>query len=98
MYGTRDAPAAWQKMLGRVMRSIGFSACKSVPCMHIHAEKSLRVVIHVDDFLISGEAPELEWAEAELAKVFTLKNWKWPEMLKRDQVPEPNNPVDAGRT
>ena len=32
------------------------------------------MVIHVDDFLMSGQAPELEWAEAELSKSFSLKS------------------------
>ena len=73
MYGTRDAPAAWQKMLGSVMQRLGFVACKSVPCLYVHEAKGIRAVVHVDDFLLSGEAPELAWLEKELKKVFTIK-------------------------
>ena len=74
MYGTRDAPAAWQKMLGHVMTQLGFKACKTIPCVYVHAKKSIRTVVHVDDFLVSGEAPELEWLELELTKHFSIKS------------------------
>ena len=73
MYGTRDAPAAWQKMLGSVMRKLGFKACRSVPCVYVNEEKDLRVIVHVDDFLASGQAPELAWFEAGLKKAFSIK-------------------------
>ena len=34
----------------------------------------MRAVVRVDDFLVSGQAPELEWFEAELRRVFTFKS------------------------
>ena len=56
------------------MRRIGFVASKSVPCLYVHAAKGVRAVVHVDDFLVSGESPELAWLEAELQKVFSIKS------------------------
>ena len=73
MYGTRDAPAAWQQMLGIVMQRLGFVAYKSVPCLYVHEAMDLRAVVHVDDFLVSGEAPELAWLEKEFKKAFNIK-------------------------
>ena len=48
-------------------------SCKSVPCFYINAARNIRAVVHVDDFLVSGEAPELAWLERELQKAFTIK-------------------------
>ena len=43
------------------------------PCVFLHKEKELRVVTHVDDFLVAGEQAHLEWFKHELAQHFELK-------------------------
>ena len=54
LYGTRDAPAIWQKIMARVMRELVFKPCTSAACVYWHGEKDVQVVAHVDDLLIIG--------------------------------------------
>ena len=58
MYGTRDAPAVWQRLVRRVMLELGFEASRTSACVYAHRTRGLRVVAHVDDFLVTG--PKVE--------------------------------------
>ena len=59
MYGTRDAPAVWQKLVRKVTFELGFIALRTSACVYVHRSRGLRVVAHVDDFLVTGPKPEL---------------------------------------
>ena len=59
MYGTRDAPAVWQRLVKKVMTDLGFVASRTSACVYVHRARGLRVVAHVDDFLVTGPKPEL---------------------------------------
>ena len=59
MYGTRDAPALWQRLVRRVMGDLGFRASRTAACVYVHPTRHLRVVAHVDDFLVTGPKAEL---------------------------------------
>ena len=75
MYGTRDAPAVWQRLVRRIMTKLGFRASKTMACVYAHARKHLKVVAHADDFLVTG--PEKLW------KNFApncCENMKWMEI------------------
>ena len=61
MYGTRDAPQAFQNFLKHLLEDLGFCSCKSTPCVYVHDKFGLKIVAHVDDFLCSGEREDLEW-------------------------------------
>ena len=41
--------------------------------MFAHSVRDLRVVAHVDDFLVSGEYQDLAWFRDEMAKKYELK-------------------------
>jgi len=73
MYGTRSAPQVWQKLVSSVMSKLGFVACRVSPCVFYHKERDLRVVTHVDDFLVGGEKGELKWFQKEIKKEFDIK-------------------------
>ena len=62
----------WQKVVKKTMLQMDFHACITTPCMYHHASKDLFVVVHVDDFLCSGEPRELHWLTSELEKQFEL--------------------------
>ena len=55
LYGTRDAPLAWQTVVKKDMKELGFEECKVTNGVFTHAVRDLRTVAHVDDFLLSGE-------------------------------------------
>ena len=41
--------------------------------VYIHRHRDLRVITHVDDFLVAGEAHHLRWFKDELSKKYELK-------------------------
>ena len=74
MYGTRAAPQVWQATVKKVMRKLGFEACRVMPGVFYHQDRDLRIVTHVDDFLGAGCEENLRWFKKELAKEFELKS------------------------
>ena len=60
LYGTRDAPVAWQRVVKSDMARLGFEECRRTLGVCIHRVRDLRVVTHVDDSLVSGEFQHLE--------------------------------------
>ena len=73
LYGTRDAPVAWQRVVKSDMARLGFEECRMTTGVYIHRDRDMRVVTHVDDFLVAGEIQHLEWFRDELAKTYELK-------------------------
>jgi len=72
MYGTRGAPHVWQKMVKRVMTSLGFVMNPIHPCVYHHPKRDIFVVTHVDDFLCSGDREDLRWLTKEVSKEFEI--------------------------
>ena len=73
LYGTRDAPVAWQKVVKDAMSQLGFTECKVTSGVYYHPERDLRVVTHVDVFLVAGEVHHLVWLRKELERTYELK-------------------------
>ena len=73
MYGTRDAPAIWQKEVRRTMGALQFRCSKYNSCVHAHIERDILVNVHVDDFLCLASRTNLEWFYQQLSKEYLLK-------------------------
>jgi hypothetical protein len=73
LYGTRDAPLAWLTVVKSDMKEMGFNECKVTNGVFTHPERDLRVVVHVDDFLLSGDDHQLQWFRDHLTKKYELK-------------------------
>jgi hypothetical protein len=73
LYGTRDAPLAWLTVVKSDMREMGFHECKVTNGVFTHPERGLRTVVHVDDFLLSGDGHQLQWFRDQLEKKYELK-------------------------
>ena len=73
LYGTRDAPLAWLTVVKSDMKEMGFHECKVTNGVFTHPERGLRTVVHVDDFLLSGEGHQLQWFRDHLTKKYELK-------------------------
>ena len=43
-------------------------------CVYMHGKQNIRAVVHVNYFLVTGEAPELEWLEIESKQVLSIKS------------------------
>ena len=74
MYGTRDAPAVWQKVVKEAMLSLGFVCSSSNPSVFRHERRDILVVTHVDDFLCCAQRDDLDWLWKSLSKRYTLKS------------------------
>ena len=72
MYGTRDAPAAWQEEVERTMTELGFRRCVSTPCLYAHPDTGVYVVAHVDDMMCVGDKEALQKFKADLEKKYKL--------------------------
>ena len=72
MYGTRDAPAVWQKLVRRTLVALGFCPSTTCACVYVHHERRIRIVAHVDDFLCTGPKVELLKLRDQLQKDFEV--------------------------
>ena len=73
LYGTRDAAKGWQDRLSEHLVSIGFRRGKAYPSVFVHVGRKIRLLVHGDDYMLSGFEEDLTWFESELAKVFDIK-------------------------
>ena len=70
MYGTRDAPAVWQRKVKQMLLQRGFVCSKSVACLYLHPQTDVQIVAHVDDFPVGGCEKELMKLKEDLQVEF----------------------------
>ena len=73
LYGTRDAPQLWGAEVQRVMLLLGLRPSVLQPSVYIHDEKQIMVVVHVDDFLCTGDGEALKQLCSDLSQKFEIK-------------------------
>ena len=73
LYGMREAAANWEQEYSRTMRELGFVQGIASSVTFYHPQKGLRVVVHGDDFIMSGEDQDLWWVHNELARRYPVK-------------------------
>ena len=66
MYGTKAAAQNWQKKVQETMAALGFSIGKASPVLFCHPQRSLKSLVHGDEFVVSGEPVDLVWMRNEL--------------------------------
>ena len=71
MYGTRTAPQVWNNVVRDTLTKLGFPASTCVPTLSYHQKREIRLVAHVDGFLISGRDADLNWRK----KAFFDMKW-----------------------
>ena len=74
LYGTRDAPMAWQKVVREFMNKLNFPASPISAGVYWHSGRDLQVISHVDDFLIIGDEGDVKWLIAEIESCFEAKS------------------------
>ena len=52
---------------------MGFTRGAASPCCFFHKEKSIRLVVHGDDFTTTGTDSQLDWFEESIKKKFEVK-------------------------
>ena len=73
MYGTRDAADNWAEEYTRVLIGLGFERGTASPCVFVHKERGVRMMVHGDDFMAVGTKAEVYWIRDEIKKVFECK-------------------------
>ena len=65
MCGTKVAAQNWQKKVQETLATLGFSIGKASPILFCHPQRSLKCLVHGDDFVVSGEPVDLVWMRNE---------------------------------
>ena len=73
LYGTRDAAWAWEIEYSRTLLDMGFVPGKSSTVVFYNPELDIRLVVHGDDFVLSGEQIHLERFAAQLKEKYLVK-------------------------
>ena len=73
MYGTRDAPQIWAEVVRSTLEDFGYKQSTYQPAVYYHPTKDVMIVVHVDDFLCTGNGEDLEELYALLKQKFDLK-------------------------
>ena len=74
LYGLRDAPRAFEMKVLTVMQLLEFSQGLVSPCTYYLEPRCLRVLVHGDDFIVSGKRNDSAWFRDELGKHLIVKD------------------------
>ena len=89
MYGTKAAAQNSQKKVQETMATLGFSIGKASPVLFCHPQRSLKCLVHGDDFVVSGEPVDLVWMRNELdskLEIYTTEFGDEPGMSKEVKI------------
>ena len=70
MYGLRDAPQIWQKVVKKMLIDRGFKALLGTQCTYVHPEYRVIIVAHADDVLVLGTNSQLQDLLRDLQKEY----------------------------
>ena len=73
LYGTRDAPALWERFVAAELAALGFVGGQANSCLFRHSTRDLMVVVHGDDFTFAGNENDLDWVHKALEPRILLK-------------------------
>ena len=61
-------------LVGVTTHSLGFKTGRANPCNYYNESLELRVIVHVDDFVILWPLEGIRWFIGELAKMYEIKS------------------------
>ena len=73
LYGMRMAARNWEREYTRVLKELGFVPGKASSVTFYHPTRTVRLVVHGDDFIIEGEEQDLWWVHDEMKPRFIVK-------------------------
>ena len=73
MYGTRDAALNWAQAYGEHLMEMGFERGVASPCLFWHPSKSIKTLVHGDDYVSAGPPESLQWMKEQLVNEFETK-------------------------
>ncbi len=66
MYGARDSAQNWAVEHTDMMKGTKFKQGAHSECFFYFEERSIRTVVHGEDFTILGKSVDLEWLRKEI--------------------------------
>merc|ERR1711940_374541 len=73
MYGTRDAAQNWECEYVEFLKQLGFKQGRATPCVFTLTKRGLTLVVHGDDFVISGQTIASDWFREQIKQKFEVK-------------------------
>lgn len=75
MYGLKQAARDWNQCCISKLLKLGFTQSQADPCLLIHSEKKLVLLVYVDDILLACKsADQISWFKLAFGKVFKIKD------------------------
>jgi hypothetical protein len=72
IYGLVQAALQWNKKLTKILKMLGFTVCKSDPCLFMN-DKGVYIIIYVDDCLVVGKKEEIEKVLSQIKNHIVIK-------------------------
>ncbi|KAF7569560.1 UBN2 multi-domain protein [Pyrenophora tritici-repentis] len=75
LYGLKQAARDWNLLIKKELLAWGFVQSLADPCMFIHKEKQLRILVYVDDIAAAAkDRAQIDWFYEKLSGRFNTKN------------------------
>lgn len=74
LYGMRKAASGWEEDYAEKFKAEGFERGRGAPTVFWNKTTKVRVVVHGDDFTMSGEREELEEMRGKMQKWYEIKD------------------------
>ena len=75
LYGLKQAARDWNLLMKKELLAWGFVQSLADPCMFVHEERKLRILVYVDDIVAAAkERAQIDWFYKKLSGRFNAKN------------------------
>ena len=73
LYGLRTAASSWEREYSQTLEAEGFVPGIASKCTFFHPARTIRIVVHGDDFVIEGGQEDLDSTKGVLANKYWVK-------------------------
>ena len=73
MCGTRDAAQNWFDAYSQQFVEVGFQQVVTSPCTFCHPKRAIITYVQGDDYVSTGQPPQLRWLKEQLEKRYQVK-------------------------
>ena len=95
MYGLRDAPQIWQKVVRDMLVKRGYKALLGTQCTYVHPGTKVVIVAHLDDFLVLGTQEHSDRPNGPASELAKSANWTRPPEVQPKDVTSPSKSASS---
>src|SRR6266487_3907945 len=75
LYGLKQSARDWNLLMKTELTKWGFQQSKADPCLFVHVEHEIRLLVYVDDLAaIAPKSSDLDWFYKQLSACFNIKD------------------------